>query len=203
MTETELRSHEESRGSSTGGPPEPAWRLRSCRRSASASESGFTLIELILVMIVVFTLATVVAPRFSDFFPSFQVRKSTDQLMAWARKARADAALTGTRQRLFLDVTNRKYWIEVESRPIKDPGKFVKLSGTWNPETLPESVVFETVEGAESDSGSGTLKYVEFRPDGTSSEATVTISNDVGDRQVLRVEAATSRISIEPAADQP
>lgn len=164
---------------------------------------GFTLIELILVMIVVFTLATVVAPRFSDFFPSFQVRKSTDQLMAWARKARADAALTGTRQRLYLDATNREYWIEVESRPIKEPGKFVKLSGAWNPETLPQAVVFETVEIKEAETESGAVKYIEFRPDGTSSEATVTISNDVGDRQVLRVEAATSKIFIEQAAVQP
>jgi Tfp pilus assembly protein FimT len=43
-------------------------------------------------MVVIFTLATVVAPRFSDFFPSLQVRKSTEHLFAWARKARADAA---------------------------------------------------------------------------------------------------------------
>jgi prepilin-type N-terminal cleavage/methylation domain-containing protein len=160
---------------------------------------GFTLIELILVMVVVFTLATVVAPRFSDFFPSFQVRKSTDQLMAWARKARSDAALTGTRQRLYVDATNQKYWIEVESRPIKDPGKFVKLSGAWTPETLPQSVVFETVEVKDLETQTGAVKYVEFRPDGTSTEATVTISNDAGDRQILRVEAATSKIFIQPA----
>src|SRR5262245_26412005 len=89
----------QARRSSPGGPPSPlkgsasAWRLRSSRRFAPASEGGFTLVELILVMIVVFTLATVVVPRFSDFFPSLQVRKSTEQLMAWARKARADAAL--------------------------------------------------------------------------------------------------------------
>jgi type II secretory pathway pseudopilin PulG len=104
----------------------------------SAREGGFTLIELILVMVVVFTLATVVAPRFSDFFPNLQVRKSMEQLMAWARKARADAALTGARQRLFLDVATRQYWIEYEARPIKEPGKFVKLSGSWTADTLPE-----------------------------------------------------------------
>src|SRR5258706_11503808 len=97
---------------------------------------GFTLVELILVMIVIFTLATVVAPRFSDFFPSLQVRKSTDHLFAWARKARADAALTGVRQRLVMDSSKRTYWIEYEARPIKDPGKFTKLSGAWDVESL-------------------------------------------------------------------
>jgi general secretion pathway protein H len=163
---------------------------------------GFTLVELILVMIVVFTLATVVAPRFSDFFPSLQVRKSTEQLMAWARKARADAALTGARQRLLLDLASRKYWIEYEARPIKEPGKFVKLSGSWSAETLPEAVTFELIEGAETDSSNSALRYVEFRPDGTCTDATVTLSNDVGDRQVLRMEPTTSKISIQQAAVQ-
>jgi prepilin-type N-terminal cleavage/methylation domain-containing protein len=164
---------------------------------------GFTLVELIIVMIVIFTLATIVAPRFSDFFPSLQIRKSTESLLAWSRKARADAAVTGTRQRLLLDTANRRYWIEYEARPIKEPGKFTALSGAWNPETLPEAVTFESIQGAETDASNGALRYVEFRPDGTSSETTVILSNDNGDRQTLRVEGATSKIYIEPAAGQP
>ena len=169
-------------------------------KSAARRRRGFTLVELILVMIVIFTLATVVAPRFSDFFPSLQVRKSTEHLMAWARKARADAAITGTRQRLYVDASKRKFWIEHEPRPIKDPGKFVALTGAWAEELLPQGVDIESVDKAETD---GSARYVEFRPDGTSSEATVVLSNDNGDRQTLRIEAATSKIYIEPPAEQP
>lgn len=159
---------------------------------------GFTLIELILVMIVVFTLATVVAPRFSDFFPSYQVRKSSEQLLGWARKARADAAVNGLRQRLVLDSANRKYWIEYEARPIKEPGRFTLLAGSWGEETLPGEVVFESIEDAPTDSSRGGMKYVEFRPDGTSSEATIIVSNDSGERRTLRVEGATSKVYIQP-----
>lgn len=164
---------------------------------------GFTLVELILVMVVIFTLATVVAPRFSDFFPSLQVRKSTEHLMAWARKARADAAITGTRQRLFLDTAKRKFWIENEPRPIKEPGKFVALSGAWLEEFLPEGVEIESVDKAETDPGSSGVRYIEFRPDGTCSDATVVLSNDKGDRQTLKIEGATSKITIEQQAEQP
>ena len=166
-------------------------------------DQGFTLVELILVMIVIFTLATVVVPRFSDFFPSLQVRKSTEHLMAWARKARADAALTGCRQRLYLDTSKRKFWIERESRPIKEPGKFVALTGAWSEELLPDGVEIESVDKAETDPGTSTLKYVEFLPDGSSSEATIVLSNDNGDRQTLRIEAATAKIYIEPPPEQP
>ncbi|MBV8878891.1 MAG: type II secretion system protein [Planctomycetaceae bacterium] len=164
---------------------------------------GFTLIELILVMIVIFTLATVVAPRFSEFFPSYQVRKSTEHLLAWARKARADAAVTGVRQRLVLDSKNRKFWIEYEARPIKEPGKFVLLSGAWGEEQLPEAVTFESLEGAETAASGDGLKYLEFRPDGTSTDATIVLANDSGDSHTLKVEGATSKVTIKPAAEQP
>lgn len=171
-------------------------RLKVRRRSRA-----FTLVELILVMVVIFTLATVVVPRFSDFFPSLQVRKSTELLMAWARKARTDAALTGTRQRLYLDASKRKFWIEHEPRPIKEPGKFVALAGAWKEELLPEGVDIESIEKAETDSSSA--RYVEFRPDGSAGDAIIVLSNANGDRQTLRIEAATSKILIEEAAEQP
>ena len=169
------------------------------RRSRAA---GFTLIELILVMVVIFTLATIVAPRFTDSFPSLQVRTSAERLFAWARKARADAALTGCRQRLLMDSAKRTFWIEVETRPIKEPGKFQKLSGAWSEGALPEEVAFETIEGAETDPGNSAIRYLEFRPDGTSTEGTIIVSNENGDRQTLRVEASTSKIYIERVKDE-
>ena len=172
------------------------------RRVPSRRQGGFSLVELILVMVVLFTLATVVAPRFSDSFPSLQVRTSTDHLFAWARKARADAALTGTRQRLMLDTANRKYWIEYEARPIRDPGRFVVLGGAWEAEPLPEAVSFASVDGAETDPSTGSLRYIEFRPDGTATKATITISNDSGDKQTLKIEGETSKITIQQASEK-
>jgi len=164
--------------------------------------SGFTLIELILVMVVIFTLATIVAPRFSDSFPSLQVRTSTERLFAWARKARTDAALTGCRQRLLMDSSKKKFWIEIEARPLKEPGKFTKLSGAWEEVQLPDEVLFELIEGAETDPSNSALRYLEFRPDGTSTEGTIMLSNENGDRQTLRVEAATSKIYVEQAKEE-
>jgi Tfp pilus assembly protein FimT len=153
-------------------------------------------------MIVVFTLAAIVAPRFSDFFPSFQVRKSTEHLMAWARKARADAAVTGLRQRLMIDPKNRKFWIEYEARPVKEPNKFVLLAGAWGEEQLPDSVEFETLEGPENSPTGQGVQYLEFLPDGTSKDATFVLANDHGDTQTLKVEGATSKIYIQPAEEQ-
>ncbi len=177
-------------------------RLPARKLSVSPRHRGFTLIELILVMIVIFTLAAIITPRFSDSFPSLQVRTSAERLFSWARKARADAAVTGARQRLVMDSEKKKFWLEVEMRPIKEPGKFTKLSGAWEERFLPDEVAFETIDGPETDPNNSALRYLEFRPDGTSSEATIILSNENGDRQTLRVEKATSKIYIEQARDE-
>ncbi len=163
----------------------------------SDRRAGFTLVELILVMIVIFTVATVVAPRLTDFFPGFQVRKTSQRLFAWARKARADAATTGLRQRLLMDPSSGKFWIEYEARPFKEPGKFVMLGGSWGEEQFPDRVKFESIEGAEKDTTRSACRYVEFRPDGTSTEATIGIVNDRNDRSVLKVEGASSKVYIQ------
>ena len=162
---------------------------------------GFTLLEIILVMGMIFVMAAVVVPRFSDYVPALRVKKTTDRLFAWARKARADAALTGLRQRLVIDSKEKKYWLEVEMRPFKDPGKFSVVPG-WEEEALPDEIELETLEGLEDDPDNSLHKVLEFRPDGSAEDATITVANDRGDRATIKVVAATSRVYIE-APPQP
>lgn len=177
-------------------------RITGGARTPRRRTSGFTLLELILVMVVIFTLATVVAPRFSDFFPNFQVKKHSEHLLAYARKARSEAATTGLRQRLIVDSKAKKYWIELEARPIKEPGVFRSLGGAWTEEQLPDAMEFESLEGAETDSAKGNLKYIEFRPDGTATEATLIVANDKGDRSTLKIEGATSKVYIAASSEE-
>lgn len=155
-----------------------------------------TLVELILVMIVIFVMAGVVAPRFSDFFPSLQVGTTADRLYAWARKARSDAALTGLRHRLVIDPARKEFWIAYEARPLKEPGTYVESS--WGRESVPDDVVFESLQGFGTDGG----RFLEFRPDGTTKDATVVVSNPKGDRRTIKVTGATSRIAFE-APEEP
>ena len=160
-----------------------------------ATVRGMTLLELVLVMMIVFTLAMVVAPRFSDFFPALQVRSAASALFATAGKARADAVLTGVRHRLVLDTASRSYWIALEARPMKEPGKFEKLGGAWIDEELPRDVRIESIEGFGTESG--TRRFLEFRSDGTAKEASVVLGNEQGDRRAIKIAAATGVATIE------
>ena len=160
-----------------------------------STRRGATLIELVLVMMVIFTMAMVVAPRFSDFLPSLQVRSAANGLFATAGKARADAVLTGARYRLVIDSSARTYGITYEPRPVKEPGKFEKLGGAWTEEELPREVVLESLQGFGTDANG--KSYLEFRPDGTAKEASIAIANDRGDRRTVKISAATGAAKIE------
>jgi Tfp pilus assembly protein FimT len=158
-----------------------------------STRRGATLIELVLVMMVIFTMAMVVAPRFSDFLPSLQVRSAASGVFATAGKARADAVLTGARYRLVIDGGARTYGIAYEPRPVKEPGKFEKLAG-WSDEELPREVLLESTNGFSDADGK---RYLEFRPDGTAKEASVVLANDRGDRRTISISAATGAAKIE------
>lgn len=167
------------------------------RMERRTARGGFTLLELLLVMGLIFTLASVVAPRFSDYIPALRVQKSADRLFAWAQKARADAATTGVRQHLVFDLQAKSYWIEIEARPFSEPDVFSPLGGAWEEEKLFEGVDFDSLQGLESDPNGASRRFLEFLPDGTTTDATLGLSNDRGDRVTIKVVGATSRISIE------
>jgi prepilin-type N-terminal cleavage/methylation domain-containing protein len=160
------------------------------------SSRGFTLVELVVVMALLLAVTAVAAPRFSDFFPSLKVRKSADRLFAWARKARADAAESGATQRLVIQTERKAFWIEREARPLKEPGRFTPLGGAWIEETLPEDVEIDLLEGLEEDPSGAKRRWVEFRPDGTATEARIGLSHATGERRIIDVAPANARIRI-------
>ena len=173
----------------------PRGRIRN-RESRITGRSGVTLIELILVMIMLTLLAGILVPRMSDFFPALQVRESADLVFAWARKARADAALTGARHRLVFDAAGKTYWISYEPRPLTEPGVFEVMPG-WEGQDIPDSITLEGVDKLEADSSNGDLHYFEFRPDGTAEGGTVQLKNNRGDKRTVRVEKATGQVTVD------
>jgi len=60
-------------------------------------------------------------------------------------------------------------------------------------------VTLESLEGLEDAEG---LRFLEFRPDGTTRDATIVVANDRGDRQTIRVEGATSQVTLEALPEE-
>ena len=159
----------------------------SIARKSRRGRGGFTLIELVLVIAIIFAFSAIVAPRFSDFVPALRVQRTADDLLGTARKGRADAALHGLNYRLRIDTNEREYWLEVQGNPFQDADEWKTLPGLWGDRT-------KFPDGVEIDSEEDTL---EFRPDGTATEGELRVYDQKDNEVVIKIEAATGRVYIE------
>jgi len=165
--------------------------------------SGFTLYEVIIVLIVLLTVSAIVIPSFSGFLPTEKVRRSGDGLLSTIAKAHDDAVLTSRRIRLVFSKEPPAYRLEYEPDPMNEPATFRPLPGDWGAKTeLPEDVTV-TVEGAEPDEENGE-EYLEFSPDGTATEARIILAHENGGEVVLELDPAGGRARVvEPEEASP
>ena len=71
---------------------------------------GFSLVELILVMLLLSLIAGLMAPSFSAMLPGAKMRAASTEFQAVVNKLRADASITMRRYRLHFNTADRKYW---------------------------------------------------------------------------------------------
>jgi len=165
---------------------------------------GFTLYEVIIVLIVLLVVSAVVMPSITGFLPSVRVRKASDGLLATFAKARADAVLTSRRFRVVFTKEPAAYRLEFEPDPMNEPATFRKLSGDWGAKAeLPEGVTFATLEGVVADAGSSE-SCLEFSPDGTAPAATIVLAHENGDSVKIEIDPSDGRARVvEPEEGKP
>ena len=75
---------------------------------------GFTLLELVLVLLILCIAAAVAAPSLVGWGRASTVRDAGDQFLAVARWARTQALADSTVYRLNVDAQNGTYWVTVQ-----------------------------------------------------------------------------------------
>lgn len=158
---------------------------------------GFTLIELILVMMLICTVLGMAAPSLRGFFQSHLARDAAGQIVALAQYARTQSAAEGRTYRLSFDTQAGQFWLTAQ-----DGATFSAL-GTEFGRTfaLPEGVTFESVASnvatdaattVASTSSTGTTAgssatgtqtdVVDFMPNGGATTAKVRLIGRRGER---------------------
>ena len=180
------------------------------RMSAHGHRSGFTLIELIVVMAIMMTVAGIGLPRLLAWVSHGNLGAEARRLAGMVEYARHQAAW---RQRTFyltMDLEAHAYWIEVRRDPseIEDPGYYV--SG-WNLEDreykvyedeyvgrqeLRRRLMFDYVEHEDGQRDTYGTVRLEFRPDGASDTAAIYLKADDGRQATVLVNGQTGRVSI-------
>lgn len=143
----------------------------------SKPASGFTLIEVLVVLVILALTMAVVVPAISKGRGG-SIDEVTRDLAVTLRKARSDAVLSQRSSVVLLDVQGRRYWQERAGREGSIPERMeVKTS-------VATSEVSDGVAG------------IRFFPDGSSTGGTISLSMGQSTSRVL-VDWLSGRVSIQ------
>ncbi len=132
---------------------------------------GFTLLELVLVMVILCIAMAVAAPSLSGWSHASRLRDSAEQFLAAARFAHTQAIAECKTYRLYVDPQARTYWVTMQ-----DGQQFVNVGSDFGQVfQLPDGVQMQVT----SDSAP-TVQYIEFYPSGRSMVATARFSDNAG-----------------------
>ena len=137
------------------------------------NSSGFTLLELILVMVIISTVLSMAAPSLRGFFASRKTDDAAFQIIALTKLARSQAITEGRIYRLNMDVDESTYWLTA-----RDEGVFSQLNKEFGRIfLLPEGTSAELEkENEEIDE-----PYIEFYPQGRTETSTIRLTDRRGD----------------------
>lgn len=80
-------------------------------RYAGKSAGGFTMLEMMIIIVIIGILAAIAVPSFSSIMPKLRVRSDARGTMNYLRLARSMAISEGAQVGVYVDTVNRRYFI--------------------------------------------------------------------------------------------
>ena len=127
------------------------------RLFAGRGQGGFSLIEMIAVIILIGIVMTLVSMSFSKSINSAKIRSASREVVAALRYTRGQAIVKGKQQVLLVDTENNTY--QAPGKPVKELPKKMRLA-------------IETAAGEQVSNTSGGIR---FFPDGSSTGGNIRV----------------------------
>ncbi|MCC6682019.1 MAG: GspH/FimT family pseudopilin, partial [Phycisphaeraceae bacterium] len=123
-----------------------AARLARCHSQIENRKSkiGFTLVEILVVIVIISVLSGMIMPQLSGQRGSAEMRSAAIQLYTAARYAHEQAVLRSNTVRLLFDTIDNSYRIQVENPEAEDESEPFEdiTTGPIKPTKLPDSLQF-------------------------------------------------------------
>jgi len=154
---------------------------------------GFTLLELLVVLVIALMALGVVLPRFSALLPGVELKGASQQMAALLRQFRSQAIAES--REITLQLVSPQPTTEEEGLSPGDQPERLLLSDGKREYGVPDSVVMTYIP-AQSDIYSNDTDVIRFYPDGSSTGGTLTLSD--GHRQYrIEISWLTGKVSID------
>ena len=160
------------------------------------NKRGFTLIEVMIVMIILASLTGLVAPVFKDSLQHMRAENAIRDLQAACSYAQSRAVTDSAEVRLNIDHKAGRYWISRAYLNDEDEVEFVPLSEMDFPvTTLPDTIVLSKPK-ARFDRKQK-FYYVAFYPEGLCESAKLALKLAEEPRQKFWIEMSGTRVTME------
>ena len=169
-------------------------------RTFPHSPLGFTLLELLVVLVIISLMSALVAPKISGSMMNLKLKTASKKVSAALRYSRSNAVSEKRTYATAFDFDNNRLSIltspiddgENDEEPAEDEKESTPIPKVYD---LPEGIRFEkgVVGNEEADSG---LFQVLFFPNGSSSGGHVILTNDRGRSYQIRVDFITGVVRL-------
>ena len=140
------------------------------RQGRLHQRAGFTLLELVLVMVIICTVLAMASPSLRGFFASRRTADAAAQIVALTQFARGHAATDGNTYRMNLDVEEGKYWLTVQKT-----GAFETIASEFGREfLLPDGTTAKWLTPSDAE-------WIAFYPDGRGEAAHIRLTGRQGE----------------------
>jgi prepilin-type N-terminal cleavage/methylation domain-containing protein len=148
-------------------------------------QAGFTLLELLVVLLIMAVLAGVSVPQFRGTFRHLQIQVVASDVATLLTYAGRRAVASGEMLRVHFDVEGRRYWL-VTAPQGSPEGTFEKISGKFGRvSAVPAHISF-----------AHSTRDVTFYPDGRADRFEMLISDDSPLSYRLATDVRTGRVKI-------
>lgn len=156
-------------------------------RPAAMNCRGFTLMELVLVMLITCIVLALAVPSLSGFLRGRKAKDCAAQVLALGQYARTQAVNSGAVYRFNLDEMNQTYWLTQQRG-----SEFVELGTEFGRTfTLPKEI-----EARWDPTGGGGENYIDFYPDGRVAATLLELSEKNGERSIVGCRSETEPLTI-------
>jgi prepilin-type N-terminal cleavage/methylation domain-containing protein len=170
------------------------------KHSRRSKRSGFTLVELIVVMVLLLIVASMVAPRMSSFFRGRALSSEARRMLSLINHGQSRAVAEGVPVLLWIDATKSTYGLEIPESHSGGEDRLIAYTAepSLSLETPAPTEPLESEAGDELLGLSEGLPAIRFNPDGFFDEAGVTkIVIRQGTEGALELVPTANRLSYE------